>query len=641
MCGIVGLVGRPQSHYPRVMSDMLQAIAHRGPDDSGSHAIGTTDSIVCLGNARLSILDLSRAGHQPMHDPETGNWIVYNGEVYNFQQLRNQLKSLGCIFSSETDTEVVLKAYGVWGPSSVNRLRGMFAFALWDAKKGELFLCRDRAGEKPLYYFSSPSAPFVFASEVRALLASGIPERRLDSVGLEIFLSNGFLVSPRTLIANIRSLLPGHWMRISPSGQILDVVRYWSPPLFDGLTERNPDVGQIRERLREAVKLRLVSDVPLGAFLSGGIDSSTVVALMQEAGSETRTFSVVFEEPEFDESVYSRWVAKQFCTKHTEVTLTQADFIQMVPSALSAMDQPTFDAINTYCVSRVARQAGLKVALSGTGSDELFGGYDFFNWVPMIASTKKAIDLLPAAAFNFVRNMLLRNAISGISGIAKILEMAYSRNGTREEFLVAAYQTTQTQFPSWSRRALLRKSAGDGDGVRFGLPLDFLRLILPELTGESSRNAVSKLALRTFLGERCLRDIDFMSMSVSLEVRSPFLDHLLVEDSFRYIASVRTAGAPDKPFLKNVVGPILGKEYPWRRKQGFTFPFQAWLRQVFDWQETKDIIHSGSLIKDLGLEPNSVSLFFADFKKEKSIPWTRVWALFVLLSWCQRHRVKQ
>lgn len=642
MCGIAGLVASPEYSAPDTISKVVRAIKHRGPDDSGIHAIRTADSVVWLGNTRLSILDLSRAGHQPMHDAETGNWIAYNGEVYNFRQLRKELQSLGCSFFSETDTEVVLKAYGRWGPSSIGRLRGMFAFAVWDAKKQELLLCRDRTGEKPLYYFSSPSAQFVFASEVRAILASGIPERKLDSVGMEIFLSNGFLVSPHTLVAGIRSLSPGHWMRVSSAGKIVETFRYWSPPPANGSAERCPDLGQIRAQLTESVRMRLLSDVPLGAFLSGGMDSSTIVALMQEAGGETRTFSVTFEEEEFDESRYSRWVAERFDTKHTEFKLTKNEFIQMFPSALSAMDQPTFDAMNTYCVARIARQAGLKVALSGTGSDELFGGYDFFNWVRTIVRTRSLMALFPESAFALVRHLLLRKG-SGISGVTKLLEMTCDRDSFRNqgEFLIAAYQATQAQFPSWSRRALSEQPDAGRDRVRFGLPVDFIRLISQEIVGEEPENAISKLALRTFLAERCLRDIDFMSMGVSLEVRSPFLDHILIEELYRCSATVRCAGAPDKPFLKRIVEPVLGKDYPWRRKRGFVFPFQMWLQHLFNWEQAKDIVHNPKLIESLGLAPSGVSRIFKDFQAGRRIPWSRVWGLFVLLFWCQEHRVGQ
>lgn len=642
MCGIAGAIAPVGFLALEAISGMVGAISHRGPDDSGLEQLQINGSDIWLGSTRLAILDLSTAGHQPMRDPETGNWIVYNGEVYNFRELRRELQSLGCMFSSETDTEVVLKAYGAWGPASVPRLRGMFAFACWDASKQELFLCRDRLGEKPLYYYSSALSPFVFASEVRAILASGVVPRKLDSAGLEVFLTNGFLISPLTLVSCVRSLLPGHWMRVSARGEILQIAQYWCLPIACGSDKRPSELSEIRDQLRDAVRSRLISDVPLGAFLSGGMDSSAIVAFMRETGGETRTLSVAFEEKEFDESIYSRWVARRFHTTHTELKLTRSDFAQMFPRALSAMDQPTFDGVNTYCVSQMAKQAGLKVALSGTGSDEIFGGYDFFNWTRTIAGTRNLIALLPRPLWAFVRSMLSRNGLLATSGIRKLLEVVYHADSfrDRDEFTVTAYQTAQIQFPSWSRRLLRDDSNRQASELRSGLPDEFFQMILQEITGEPTSNAISKLALRVFLGERCLRDIDFMSMGSSLEVRAPFLDHIFVEELLRYSSDVRCSGAPHKPFLRQIVEPVLGGSYPWRKKQGFIFPFRDWLKDLKVADYLRQIVHDELLCQAAGLNPETVrALFHNYFEGRGEILWSRAWAIFALLSWCERNHI--
>lgn len=618
---------------------MLAAIAHRGPDDHGLQSIRRSESVIFLGNARLSILDLTQAGHQPMYDPDTGNWIIYNGEVYNFHDLKKELESLGCTFSSATDTEVVLKAYAFFGPACAQRLRGMYAFAVWDARNDELFICRDRAGEKPLYYFSSPRV-FVFASEVRAILASGVPERKLDADGLELYLTNGFLISPHTLVAGIRSLLAGHWMRVSASGQILETRQYWGLSPTSGQLKRNVNLDETREYLRDAVRRRLISDVPLGAFLSGGLDSSMIVALMSEAGGEVRTFSVVFDETDFDESKYSRWVAKRFRTNHTEVRLTENDFGQMFRSALAAMDQPTFDGINTYCVAKAAKDAGLKVALSGAGADELFGGYELFNWVRSLGRIRPLLAAVPYRAVRFMRDRLSRNAFSGASGAAKLLDIGINGSSWKScgQFLAAAYQATQILLPSWSRRALVSLEYDSLESPS-GLPDEFLNLLRTEIGEEDADNIVSKLAFRIFLGERCLRDIDFMSMGVSLEVRAPFVDHVLVESLYRFSGELRCSGSPDKPFLQEIAKPILGPQYPRRKKHGFFFPLESWLDRVFDSAETQDIIYDSDLIERLGFRKQMLSLLFEQFRMEKRVPWSRAWAIFVLLFWCQMHRI--
>ena len=643
MCGIAGVIAARGNVGEQSIRRMVAALSHRGPDDCGIKQIRSGQSDVWLGNTRLAILDLSAAGHQPMEDPETGNWIVYNGEAYNFQEIKKNLQARGMVFRSDTDTEVVLKAYGAFGRSYVNRLRGMFAFAIWDARAGELFLCRDRIGKKPLYYCAAPAGVFSFASEVRALLASGIPERKLDPEGLEIFLTNGFLVSPHTLVAGIRSLLPGHLMRVAADGRILENSRYWRLPASSEHAESDQILSRARREIAQAVRLRLVSDVPVGAFLSGGLDSSTVVALMKEAGGEVRTFSVTFQEDAYDESAYSRWVAHRFETQHTEVQLTQKEFSDLLPAALAAMDQPTFDGVNTYCVAQAARNSGLKVALSGMGSDELFGGYPFFNWIGFLAKSHFVAKRLPTTTVQFLRNQLLRNRLRGLSGIWKTTELLCDRKtaNSKEYFLISAYQTAQTLFPSWVRCFLCAEEVRvPNESVALGLPREFLELLLDETAGEDDVSAISKLALRLFLGERCLRDTDTMSMGVSLEVRAPFTDHAFVETLLGYSGKIRCQGAPNKPLLQQLVKPFLGEDYPWRTKQGFIFPFQEWLQDGKELEHRMKGSENAKICKDIGLNHQAVRRLFTTFQeRQNGIPWSRVWAIAVLLEWCRRHRV--
>lgn len=644
MCGIVGAIGSREIVSRDVVGAMVGTLAHRGPDDRGIHSIVRGNSVVWLCNTRLAVLDLTDAGHQPMQDPMTSNWIAYNGEVYNFREMRSELESCGIQFGSETDTEVVLKAYAQFGPTFISRLRGMFAIAIWDASRQEMFLCRDRLGLKPLYYAQLP-AGLLFASELRTLLESGLIERRLDPATLEAFLANGFVVSPNTMILGIRSLLPGTWMRIRLDGRIAETSRYWKLTTLGTKHSSTELISETQKHLTEAVGLRMVSDVPLGAFLSGGMDSSTVVAMMKRTGADVRTFAVTFEEAAYDESSYSRWVAKRFGTKHTELRLQRQAFYAMVPAALATMDQPTYDGMNTYCVSRAARESGLKVALSGLGADELFGGYGFFNSAYWLAQTKPAVWLLQHIFPHTATRGLERSRLNALEGFWKAANLfVANRDGAANpSFLLAAYQTTQLLFPLWARRALLSPDlAIDDIEPVLGLPKEFVKFLAQEIERETDIASVfSNLALRLFLGERCLRDTDAMSMSVSLEVRAPFTDHLLVEGLLQFAGVVRFVGAPDKPLLRRIADPFLGEDYPRRRKQGFIFPFREWLAS---WEDFCEFISSQTMSKslvDIGFNAVGVAELFGRFRRNPAAtPWSRVWAVFVVAEWCRRHRVR-
>jgi len=637
MCGIAGLISPNGS--PQIVDRMVTAMRHRGPDDQGVEAVGGSAVQVILGNRRLAIIDLSAAGHMPMYDPQTGNWITYNGEVYNFAQVRAELMALGDTFQSGTDTEVILRAYARWGHACVDRLQGMFAFAVWDLAAQELYLVRDRMGKKPVYYCQS-SGQFVFASEVRTLLASGLIARRLNPTALESYLFNGFVISPQTIIEGIYSLLPGHWMRVSVAGKILETQAYWHLPAEAAGQTRIEAMAEIRQRLEEAVQMRLVSDVPLGAFLSGGLDSSVIVALMARAGGDVRTFSVTFDEGEFDESPYSNWVAKQFQTRHTEVRLRPAEFEAWLPQALQAIDQPTFDGLNTYYVSRAARESGLTVALTGAGGDELFGGYDFFKQVPTLASLARLGQFVPAPLAEILQDQQSARG-TGVAGPLKTLELLRGLKGqSRWDTWIAAYQTAQMHFPSWMRATLLSKALEADKRVWYGLPEDYRAFLGEGNPQDSGLGQVSRLAALLFLGERCLRDIDAMSMSVSLEVRAPFTDHKLIESVYRVPPAVRCAGAPDKPFEWQLVQPYLGADYPYRKKQGFIFPFQRWLNSANFQGQFQALLNEADLVEGVGLNSIGLQTLFQVFQQDsRRMPWSRIWSLYVLLHWCRENQV--
>ena len=411
MCGIVGILARGSEVPEELLERATQSLAHRGPDDHGTvilREITPEPLELGLGNRRLAILDLSPLGHQPMQDPATGNWLVHNGEIYNFRDVRVRLEQEGVSFASQSDTEVVLKAYARWGEDCVAEFRGMFAFALWDAKRHRLLIARDPMGIKPLYY-SHSDRHFLFASELRTLLQMGLIPRTLNHSALLNYLGFGSVYEPDTLIDGVSALPPGHML--TWEGGRISARQYWdlgteklgtTPPGSNG--QHGANRSQVAALLDESVRMQLVSDVPVGVFLSGGIDSSSLVAILSRAGIRPSTFSIVFREADFSEAEHSRAVSALFKTDHHELTVSQEDALAAIPDALRAMDQPTIDGVNTFFVSRRTRAAGVKVALSGLGGDEIFGGYGSFHAVPRMERYGRMWANVPGVA---------RKAVSG------------------------------------------------------------------------------------------------------------------------------------------------------------------------------------------------------------------------------------
>jgi asparagine synthase (glutamine-hydrolysing) len=402
MCGIIGIItSRPGDEARAALARGTRAMGHRGPDDEGLEVVAAAERdagrTAAFGHRRLSILDLSAAGHQPMRDEATGNWITYNGEVFNFHEVRSALEQRGLAFHSGTDTEVLLKGLGLRGLRAVEDWRGMFALGFWEAASRRLTLVRDRLGIKPLYYYHDGET-FLFASEVRALLSTGLVPRRLSRAAVESYLAYGSVQQPLTIIENVYAVLPGH--ALTWEGGRLRTERYWelraeARPARAG-RELVEEVGAL---LAEAVRLRMVADVPVAAFLSGGIDSSAVVSLMRRAtNGPIKAFSVCFDEQEFSEHIYAERVAREFGAEHHPVLLTEQGVLAKVPAALAAMDQPSVDGVNTYVVSEAVARAGIKVALSGLGGDEVFAGYGFFRTVGRDERRRALMENVPRVA---------------------------------------------------------------------------------------------------------------------------------------------------------------------------------------------------------------------------------------------------
>ena len=629
MCGIAGIVstrGTAREFVPPVQS-MTDAQRHRGPDGGGVEVVcGGTPAAAVFGHRRLAIIDLSEAGREPMRDAETGNWLTFNGEIYNFRELRGELEKLGHVFDTRTDAEVILKAYACWGVACVGRLRGIFAFAIWGGDAGEqkLFIARDQLGVKPLYYPQDEEG-LLFASEVRALLASGLVGRKLDLEGLHSFLAYGSVQEPLTLVRGVRSLPPGHFL-VWQGGRAT-VERYW----------RLPEAGEIRtgvnghlfeetrERLEDAVRSQLVADVPLGAFLSGGIDSTAIAALARGAGSRPlKTFSVVFDEAAYDEREYSRLAARHLGTEHTELRLTGEGFLKTLPQAVAAFDQPSQDGLNTYAISKVIREAGPVVALSGVGGDELFGGYDGYRKALLAERWAGRASRLPRPA-----RALAGGLVGGFATRESLRKFSELLRDTRNHYFLTRQVFSASQISELLPAEVYRPGS------------EWYGVTRPRLAAETADfdpvNRASALELQTYMLSTLLRDTDQMSMAHALEVRVPLLDHRLVEYLFTLPGSVKLEEGQPKPLLTRALGDELPGGCVHRPKRGFELPFAVWLRQSLQTRVREKLLHPPAGPREL-FRAGGVTGVWEKFEQGR-LAWSRVWGLFVLFEWLEAHRV--
>jgi asparagine synthase (glutamine-hydrolysing) len=636
MCGIVGILTRKRSIPPGILEQATRSLAHRGPDDSGTVRLRETQPEaleIGLGHRRLSIIDLSPLGHQPMQDPITGCWIVFNGEIYNFRELRKELEAKGVEFKSHSDTEVILAAYRIWGEACLTRLGGMFAFALWDAPGKRLLLARDPMGIKPLYYQHSEQQ-FVFASEVRTLLRTGLVSRKIDFAGVLSYLTFGSVYEPWTMVEGVKSVPPGHVL-IVENGAVSS-REYWNPlkSAAGNGSQLPPENGaataQLPAILRDAVLSHLVSDVPVGVFLSGGIDSSALVAVLSQNGVRANTFSLVFAEEGFNEAPYSREVARRFGTEHHELPISQNDTLAALPGVLRAMDQPTIDGINTYLISAATRAAGVKVALTGLGADEMFAGYSNFRRVPRMEMFAKRFGRLPRLARRPLAASLARFAGKDDRG-RKLAALATADNSAPHPYFVHPYFLARTLFGATEREELFSENNLQDSQ----LSLD--RVLQAAVSATESLdpvNRVSYLESTFYMRNTLLRDSDFMSMAHGLELRVPFLDRALVEACFRIPGNKKLSGASPKSLLLASLGVDLPREIVNRPKRGFTLPFERWLRS-----EMKPVVDD-TLIKtdwaQLSINAGAVREVWNRFLAGET-SWSRPWSLFVLARWREQN----
>jgi asparagine synthase (glutamine-hydrolysing) len=633
MCGICGIasVNPSQRVDLATLRRMTDVIAYRGPDDSGTYVSGG----VALGMRRLSIIDLER-GRQPIYNEDRTVHLVFNGELYNYRALRAQLEREGHAFQTNSDTEVVVHAYEEWGTSSLNLFRGMFAFGLWDARHQTLLLAIDRFGIKPLY-FGVFQGDLVFGSELVCLLASGRLAKEVDDAALAEYFTLGYVPPPSTIFRDARKLEPGTFVRWTRHAGVT-VDRYWDVPASHDDVEgargplrraRGPLRRELRELLRDAVRAHLVSDVPVGAFLSGGIDSSTVVALMSEVADEpVRTFSVGFEAREHDERPLARLVAKRFQTDHHEFVL-EPEAVDILPKLVGHFQEPFADssALPTYYVSKLA-SSSVKVALSGDGGDEIFVGYTIFRGVELA----RYAQLLPSALrrlMNSIPARLPRNFGPGWNDrVARWQKWATDTALPPE----TSYRSkiTMTGLPVvWP--LLTREFRHRLDGQN---PFRAIDSALARPTANTPLERMLYAGFKVSLPGDMLVKVDRMSMANSLEIRVPFLDHVVAEFVAQLPVAVRFPRWRLKALLKETMADALPPEILRQRKHGFTIPLASWFRGDLT-RFAADILLSSDARDRNFLDKHALEVFLRDHAGGNQNLGSAIWSLLMFELWCR------
>lgn len=636
MCGICGVIDwSGAGDASALVSRMTPTMTHRGPDDAGYLSSGP----LAIGMRRLSIIDLE-GGHQPIFNEDGKVSVVLNGEIYNFRELTSQLEDRGHTFHTRSDSEVVAHAYEEWGASCVERLEGMFAIAIYDQRNspadgGKLFVARDRLGIKPLYY-SANKKQFVFASEVRTLLASGVVPRQLSRSALESYLLFGSVSEPMTLVEGVFSLPPAHRMTIdlsSPDSSPKPEC-YWNIATA-GQRPRNGDkanhhdaAAHVRSLLEQSVRKHLIADVPVGVFLSGGIDSTALAALASREVSGVHTFTVGFPEKKFSEAAIARRTAERFGTTHQEVMLDGDEMLARLAEAVSAVDQPTMDGINTYFVSWSARQAGLKVALSGLGGDEVFGGYSTFSRTTQYQRLARAGNHVPASV-----RAATASVVGGAGGglVRGDVARKLSALWTTPESLPDPFYFGRNLFTPLQVSELIPETS-NGHARPWW---DWLAASSAQARTLDSFAAVSCMEAGSYLVNTLLRDTDFMSMAHSLEVRVPFLDHPLVEFVMQLPQEIKVRKGTPKALLVAALQDLLPDEVVNQSKRGFTFPWAEWLRGPLKASINDGLSDLAPALADTINGDNARGIWRSYLDGKTS--WSRPWSLYVLNEWTRKH----
>jgi len=633
MCGIVGFLTSKASNIPdyEILSGMREILAHRGPDDMGEYIrpLGQEGPFVFLGHRRLSIIDLA-GGHQPLSNENGTVWVTFNGEIYNFKELKSELESLGHQFKTHSDTEVVAHAYEEYREECFKHFNGMFAIGIWDESNHRLILARDRLGKKPLYY-TYMNGTFLFASELKAILTYPHFSRKIDPLSLMKYLFYEFIPCPHTIFRDARKLPPASYL-LWEGGRV-EIKEYWSP-FHPERIEKNLSGREIESRmldiLKKSVKRRLISDVPLGVFLSGGIDSSAITALAQkEVPGKIKTFSIGFEDPSFDESKYASLVSRFLGTEHFEQKMTPQDLLDIVPNLPDILDEPMADAsiLPTYLLSKFTRQY-VKVALGGDGGDELFAGYPTY------------------LAHKFARpyEFFLRNLHPAVHFLGNLLPV--SDNNISFDFKVKKF-LSGIGYPDGIRNAIWLGSFSFPDIERVVSPVILNHFDRSRLVEEISsyeekfpvRDGITLLQyldLKLYFQECILVKVDRASMACSLEVRAPLLDYELVEFVMGLPSGLKLKGLTSKYILKKAMKPFLPHEVIQRKKKGFGVPIAKWikgpLKDLFE-----DLLSSDRIRREGFLNSEYVSSLFQEHLLNKKDNRKQLWTLLVWELWVNRY----
>ena len=607
-----------------LLASMCEAIRHRGPDEDGFYF----GDGVGLAMRRLSIIDLA-GGRQPIHNEDRSAWIVFNGEIYNYKSLRASLEKLGHRFYTDSDTEAIVHAYTQYGADCPRHLRGMFAFAIWDERKQELFLARDRVGKKPLLYSRTRAGDFVFGSEFRALLKHPDVSREVDREAIHHYLSFMCVPAPLTAYESIRKLEPGHSLRLTRDGEVR-VERYWMPDFNRKENWTEEEAGErALELLRDAVRVRLMSEVPLGAFLSGGIDSSAVVALMAEASSTpVKTFSIGFEEQDFSELHHARRVAEHVGAEHHEF-IVRPDALEVLPTLVEHYGEPYADssAIPTYYVSRETRRH-VTVALNGDGGDECFAGYERYAAMRLAESYRRVPGLLRGGLIDPAVGLMPASERRG-SPVRKVQRFVRSASLPPVE----RYLRWVSVFDDEAKRELY--SDAFAAETRASRAADFLAPWFARANGAGVVDASLLADTMTYLPNDLLVKVDIASMAVSLEARSPFLDHHVIEFAASLPERLKLRGRTTKYILKKVLKKLLPEENLTRSKMGFGVPVGHWFRGPMQGFLREALLSEKSLARGF-FKPEAVRRAVDDHTSGRRDSTHQLWTLLMLELWFQR-----
>ena len=624
MCGIVGFVKKDGSSVDRtILEKMNAAIVHRGPDDDGFYV----NRNVALGMRRLSIIDLAH-GKQPIHNADKSKWIVFNGEIYNYQELRADLEKRGHKFYTNSDTEAIVHLYDEYGADCLRHLRGMFAIAIWDTADKSLFLARDRVGKKPILYSHQTNGDLIFGSEFQALLKYPAISREVDLEAIDSYLSYLCIPAPQTAFKQIRKLEPGHWLRWKNGA--IETKRYWLPDFSKKIkiTEEEAILETTRI-LRESTRLRMISEVPLGAFLSGGVDSSIIVALMAEESSQpVKTFSIGFEEQDFSELKYAKRVAEHVGAEYNEF-IVRPNAMEIIPTLVEHYGEPYADssAIPTYYVAKETR-AHVTVALNGDGGDESFAGYERYAAM-RIAETYNRLPIAVRKAFVETPVNLLPSSEIKRSRIRDAKRFFQAANLPRTE----RYFRWMSTFNRDSKNEIYTKDFTVA--VSTQNPSSFLDQWFAKANGSGILDATLLTDQMTYLPNDLLVKVDIASMANSLEARSPFLDHNLIEFAASLPEHLKMQRFQTKSMLKKVAARLVPKEVVYRRKMGFGVPLGKWFRE-----DMKDFVR-GVLLSERSLKrgiikPEMLEKYVNEHTNAERDHSFQLWTLLMLELWFQR-----